>query len=510
MSQMVSQWESEVVASIHPRTSSGGTATATPGWGMGDMQWDGSSWVRVAAASVSVDSIRQLDWRQFVHLVAEGYRRARHEVIVTGDRSDDGVDLVVSRAGGRWFVQCKHWRAYRVDRAVVRALYGRVAAHGATGGVLLTCGVVDAETQEFADRVGVQLVGASAINDLIVDGKLPAAPGRRARSVKATPVNDPSVGYAPARVASYASQHEACSSHLRERSRPRRRGLVVGAILLPPALAIGGSALLAQSTQLAAPARAPSPSAALGAPSLVNVGERPVAIAIDAEARIAYTANFDSSDVSVIDLDTLMETERIDVPGRPAGIVVDAAHRVLFVADHGGATVYGISTDSGKQVTRFKTAKKPDHLALDSARRRLYVSSANSDDIQVFDTKAKKKLRPLEASGPSALAMDEEALTLHVAKRGSGCILARDIERKAWAQTCIGTAEFTGIAVDEQRQHLYSVTGERWIRDFDLTAATSVKRPIPSVADAIAVDPSTHTAYVVDTQSSTVAAIALG
>jgi YVTN family beta-propeller protein len=482
---------------------------------MNDVQWNGRRWVPVLTDVTGAASVvRQLDWRQFVHHVAQAYRANRFEVTVTGDRSDDGVDLVASRKGQLWLVQCKHWRAYRVDVTAVRALHGRVAARAATGGVLLTTGYVDAETQEYADSVGVQLVGAQAIADLLGEGRLPGEMGTsrraRARSLPPPAATGQNPGPAPGTPASFDAQQQAFTAHLRPQARKRHRAALVLGIALPAAI-LGGVAAVTLQSGLLPVSSTPTAKAAAG-PELasVAVGNRPVAIAVDTVAGRAYTANFDSGDVSVIDLAARAVVDIIDVPGRPSAVAVDTERNVLYVADYNGSRVHGISTRTGKETVTFKVAKQPDHLAVDPVRSRLFVTSGSSPNVQVFDTKAKKKRAAIKAEGAGPLAVDAAGHRLFAVARGGGCVFVHDLGSEGWERTCREEAALIGIAVDGERHRLYTLADEPVLTEVDLVAGTARERPTGAVARAIAIDPDRGVAYLVETAADRVVEVSLG
>ena len=111
----------------------------------------------------SLESIRNLTWKQFEELVAEAYRRRGFAVRVTPDGADGGVDLIVSREGRTYLVQCKHWKTAKVGVTVVREMLGLVTAHRATGAVILTTGAFTQEAEAFSVGQPVELLDGSQV-----------------------------------------------------------------------------------------------------------------------------------------------------------------------------------------------------------------------------------------------------------------------------------------------------------------------------------------------------------
>lgn len=103
-------------------------------------------------------SVREMRWQDFEALVAEGFRLQGHFVIGSGGGTDDAVDLLLQKGEEKFLVQCRHWRAPKVDVGAVRDFHGTVSAKGAAGGFLVTAGEFTAAATEFARACGVQLV----------------------------------------------------------------------------------------------------------------------------------------------------------------------------------------------------------------------------------------------------------------------------------------------------------------------------------------------------------------
>jgi restriction system protein len=89
--------------------------------------------------SDSVGALNEMTWREFEMLVGEAFRRKGYMVSETGGGgADGGVDLVLSKDGEKFLVQCKKWKAFKVGVTTIRELYGVMAAGGAAGGFVVT------------------------------------------------------------------------------------------------------------------------------------------------------------------------------------------------------------------------------------------------------------------------------------------------------------------------------------------------------------------------------------
>ena len=105
------------------------------------------------------DRLAAISWQDFELLVGESYRRKGFAVQeLGGEGPDGGIDLVLRRDGEKVFVQCKHWKATSVGVDVVRQIFGVMAAHGATGCVVVTSGSYTSAALNFARGSNVDLI----------------------------------------------------------------------------------------------------------------------------------------------------------------------------------------------------------------------------------------------------------------------------------------------------------------------------------------------------------------
>ncbi len=126
--------------------------------------------VRTVAGSDAVASLNEMSWKEFEALVEEAYRLRGYAVRrVGGDGPDGGVDLVLGRGSEKVLVQCKQWRAMRVGVAVIRELYGAMAAQGAASGIVVTSGTFTPDAVEFANGRNIKLMSGPELHELIRD-----------------------------------------------------------------------------------------------------------------------------------------------------------------------------------------------------------------------------------------------------------------------------------------------------------------------------------------------------
>lgn len=117
-----------------------------------------------ASAARSAQDLDAMSWQDFEMLVGEYFRRQGFGVTDNGGGgADGGVDVVLRKGDAHYLVQCKHWRVLRVGVQPVRELYGVMAAHGATGGFVVTSGDFTEDAVRFADGLALTLINGQAL-----------------------------------------------------------------------------------------------------------------------------------------------------------------------------------------------------------------------------------------------------------------------------------------------------------------------------------------------------------
>lgn len=142
-----------------------------------------------------IESIRQLDWREFEQLVADSYRRRGYAVAENHTPGPDGgVDLRLTRDGALTLVQCKHWRAQKVGVKTVRELYGVMAAEQAAAGAVVCTGIYTEEAQRFARDKAIDLIDGTQVARMVEDAQAVPLTQTAPASPASVPVTCPRCG----------------------------------------------------------------------------------------------------------------------------------------------------------------------------------------------------------------------------------------------------------------------------------------------------------------------------
>lgn len=124
------------------------------------------------AQAQSANALDGMSWREFELLVGEAYRLQGYRVTETGGGgADGGIDLVLTKDGEKFLVQCKQWKAFKVGVDVVRELYGVMAAKGVIGGFVVTSGRFTDDARAFTEGRNIQLVDGSKLFAMIKQAK---------------------------------------------------------------------------------------------------------------------------------------------------------------------------------------------------------------------------------------------------------------------------------------------------------------------------------------------------
>lgn len=118
-------------------------------------------------AQKSIETIRQLHWRNFEELVAEAYRRQGYRVTEGGFGADGGIDLELRKGEERVLVQCKQWKAQKVGVSVVREMFGVLTASNADKVIVICSGKFTQQAIDFASDKPVTLIDGNELLSLI-------------------------------------------------------------------------------------------------------------------------------------------------------------------------------------------------------------------------------------------------------------------------------------------------------------------------------------------------------
>jgi restriction system protein len=126
---------------------------------------------RALAKQQSLQSLRQVPWKDFERLVAAYYRANGYVALENADDGPDGgVDLVLRKDGKRVFVQCKKYTRELVGVETVRAFFGVVVAGGADRGIFVTTSGFTPAAMEFGlAQHSIELVPGERLAQMVAE-----------------------------------------------------------------------------------------------------------------------------------------------------------------------------------------------------------------------------------------------------------------------------------------------------------------------------------------------------
>lgn len=228
--------------------------------------------------------------------------------------------------------------------------------------------------------------------------------------------------------------------------------------------------------------------AAVGASSAT--GTQPSAVAFDPSGQFVFVTNRGSDDISIFSADpsgrlAFLDSHVLAAGEAPGAIAVHPDGSLVFVAGTGGNLIHGFAHTAGslKEITGspFDAGMAPAALAMNASGRFLFVANRDSGDVSVFGIDTKNQtLRQIDGSpfpvgkAPGALALDLTGSYLFVADRDSNDIVTFRIDGE---------------------------TGE-------LTRLGRTLLPAPG-SSALAVDPSGQSLYVTSDQSTSLTTVTI-
>lgn len=122
-------------------------------------------------AQKSIETIRQLHWRNFEELVAEAYRRQGYQVTEGSFGADGGIDLELRKGEERVLVQCKQWKAQKVGVSVVREMFGVLTASNAHKVIVICSGKFTQQAIDFTSDKPIELITGNELLSLVKDAQ---------------------------------------------------------------------------------------------------------------------------------------------------------------------------------------------------------------------------------------------------------------------------------------------------------------------------------------------------
>jgi YVTN family beta-propeller protein len=257
----------------------------------------------------------------------------------------------------------------------------------------------------------------------------------------------------------------------------------------------------------------------------IAVGSDPWEVAADPAAGTVYVTNRGSNTVSVIDEATNAVTATITVGSDPWGVAVNPAAGIVYVTNHGDSTLSEIDVATNAVTATIPVGVVSEGsapflyaVAVDPAAGTVYVTNSSDGEgfVSVIDA-ATNAVTATFAVGYEGVATDPAAGTVYVISSGSVSVI--DAATNTVTATLGVGQSVAAVAVDPAAGTVYVTYGgtggtcpisAACVSVID-AATNAVTATVPvgtdSFSPGVAVDPSTHTAYVTNYGDDTVSVI---
>ena len=196
---------------------------------------------------------------------------------------------------------------------------------------------------------------------------------------------------------------------------------------------------------------------------IAGVGDGPDAIVYDRRSSRAFTFNGRSHDATVIDIDTASVVGTVALPGRPEFAVADEQGSIFVnIEDRDSIVGIDVATSKVKAVWPLAGCAGPAGLAIDVEHHRLFVSCGNRTLVVVDATSGAIVARLAIGAGSDAVAFDvERSLIVSSNRDGTLSVIRQDDADHYSPRATIATrAGARTVALDPSTHRAYLVTSD--------------------------------------------------
>jgi YVTN family beta-propeller protein len=258
-------------------------------------------------------------------------------------------------------------------------------------------------------------------------------------------------------------------------------------------LFVGGIGLTALSSISAVPARADGPAP----PSYQLLTKIAIGgeggwdyLTVDSGAHRLYVTR----GTHVMVIDTEKNAVVGDIPNTPGvhGVAVAPKLGRGYTSNGRENTVTVFDLKSLKELQRVAVGKNPDAILFDPATKRVFTYNGSSNDITALDAMSGKVLGTIPVGGKPEFCATDEKGTIFANIEDTNEILAIDANalkvKSRWPIKPVDGP--SGLAIDKAHHHLFAVGGNQMMAVVDFTTGKLVATPaIGNGPDAAAFDP---------------------
>ena len=201
---------------------------------------------------------------------------------------------------------------------------------------------------------------------------------------------------------------------------------------------------------------------------VILVGAVPKYLAVSPDNRYVVVSNFCSLDVSIIDVSSGKEVQRIDVGLHPRGIAITHDSSTAYVTVMGGGIIAAIDLQDFTTRTITSAGYTPRHLVLSPDSSVLYITNNKAGQIRAINPLTDTLIKSV-ATGtePRTMVMSDDGLSLYVVNYQSDTMVKVRTSDMQVIQTLKTGHHPVGVTYDAQKRRVWvaNYTGSLWVFD---------------------------------------------
>lgn len=191
----------------------------------------------------------------------------------------------------------------------------------------------------------------------------------------------------------------------------------------------------------------------------IRTGPRPFEPAVAADGQV-WLPIHNGARVEIYDGETLTEAARISVPPNPHWVTFSPDGSIAYTANHESSQISVIKTEERLVLRNIKVGKSPHSIAVTPDGRRLIVTNYDLDTVEIFDTGSLRRLhRTAVGKEPQAVITSTDGKYAYVVNEGSDNLSVLNIATGKVVSTVATGDSPRVIAVSPDGLRLYVTDG---------------------------------------------------
>ncbi len=254
-----------------------------------------------------------------------------------------------------------------------------------------------------------------------------------------------------------------------------------------------------------------------GSEATAPVGRGPGSLVLSRDTRLAYVANEDSNDVSVVDVATMAVVATILVGTTPVQVNQRPDGRFIYAVNQDSNSISIIDTTTRQVTATVAVGTRPNQFAIHPAGLRAFIPNLGSNTVSVFDLASNSVTRTINVPGrePGIIQFSPDGNRVFVLNRASNSVDIIDNNSLAVIASFTVGAQPTDMALTFDGKFAYvACFGANQVFDVDLSGNLNAPirvDPIDMGADSrpfsLGFDPDENFVFVVLLGSNQVAVI---